>query len=74
MTMIIDHSAGNSSSGSMWQRVMGVPGRIRAANRIRREHAMLMAMSSHELRDIGLFRGDVEFGVSSGRGVFRDVD
>ncbi|MEO4042059.1 DUF1127 domain-containing protein [Hoeflea sp. CAU 1731] len=74
MTTTTSHVAGHAFAGSMWRRVMGMPGRIRAANRNRREHATLLAMSSHELRDIGLCRGDVAFGVSSGRGVFRDID
>lgn len=74
MTTTTNHGAGDAFAVSMWRRVMGMPGRIRAANRNRREHATLLAMSSHELRDIGLCRGDVAFGVSSGRGVFRDID
>ncbi|MBW8637639.1 DUF1127 domain-containing protein [Hoeflea sp. WL0058] len=74
MNTTTTHGAEDAFAGSIWRRVMGVPGRVRAANRNRREHAALLAMSSHELRDIGLCRGDVAFGVSSGRGVFRDID
>ncbi len=74
MTMIIDHSSGHGASGTLWKRFGRFSSRVREARRTRREHAMLLSMSAHELRDIGLMRGDVLFGVTSGRGVSRDFD
>lgn len=80
MTMIIDHSADHASAGrrgiahSALARMNPFSDHRRAARRTRREHEMLMSMSNFELHDIGLIRSDVAFGISSGRGVFRDAD
>lgn len=80
MTMIIDHATSNPTTGpwafanAVVKAVGTYSNRKRTARRIRREHEMLMAMSSHDLHDIGMVRGDVAFGVSSGRGVFREAD
>lgn len=80
MTMIIDHSVDHSTAGrrgfagAAWNRMNPFSEHARAARRTRREHEMLMCMSNFELHDIGLVRGDVAFGISSGRGVFRDAD
>ena len=72
MTMIIDHAPQGGAAG------IGAVARFfrrsRATRRINREHAMLMAMSGHQLKDIGLTHGEVAFGITSGRGVFRDMD
>ncbi len=80
MTMIIHHATPSSASGARgfaraaWKAVSAYFERRRTARRIRREHEMLMAMSAHDLHDIGFVRGDVVFGISSGRGVFREAD
>ncbi|MEM9107014.1 MAG: hypothetical protein AAGC96_15265 [Pseudomonadota bacterium] len=79
MTMIIDHSVDHSTAKrgfahSAMQRINPFSDARRTARRTRREHEMLMSMSNFELHDIGLVRSDVVFGVSSGRGVFRDSD
>ncbi|MCR9135836.1 MAG: hypothetical protein NXI27_07575 [Alphaproteobacteria bacterium] len=80
MTMIINHAAPTTAPRALGfatviLRTIGdYVKRTRTARRIRREHEMLMAMSVHDLHDIGLVRGDVVFGISSGRGVFRDMD
>ena len=80
MTVIIDHSANRPGRRTMavtsaaldW--LNAVSERARAKRRTRREHEQLMAMSSYELHDIGMTRGEVAFGISTGRGVFRDAD
>ena len=76
MTMIIDHTPQMRSSGfaTVTGVVSGYFRKSRAARRINREHALLMAMSGHQLKDIGLTRGEVAFGISSGRGVLREMD
>ena len=80
MTMIVSHGDDHSAirswgwASAAWSRWNPFSNRARDARRFRREHEMLMAMSNYELHDIGLTRGDVAFGISSGRGVFRDVD
>ena len=79
MTMIIDHSVDHSTAAqrfaqSAWSRMNPFSDNRRAARRLRREHEMLMSMSNFELHDIGLIRGDVAFGIASGRGIFRDAD
>ncbi|MEX3009101.1 hypothetical protein [Hoeflea sp. TYP-13] len=80
MTMIIDHSVDHASAGykaiasAAFNRINPFSERARAARRTRREHEQLMAMSNYELHDIGMIRGDVAFGISSGRGVFRETD
>lgn len=80
MTMIINHATPKTAPGALGfatavlKAVGDYSKRSRAARRIRREHEMLMAMSAHDLHDIGLVRGDVAFGISSGRGVHREMD
>ena len=80
MTMIINHAKPVTAPGA-WGLVSTVAKAVsayaeqkRAERQTRREHAMLMAMSKHDLHDIGLVASDVAFGISSGRGVFRDAD
>lgn len=72
MTMIIDHASHRRSAG--FGAVTRYFRRSRSARRVNREHAMLMAMSCHQLKDIGLTRSEVAFGITSGRGVFREMD
>ena len=78
MTMIIDHSVDHSTrrgfARAAWARMNPFSNNRRATRRTRREHEMLMSMSNFELHDLGLVRGDVAFGIASGRGVFRDAD
>lgn len=80
MTVIIDHSANRPGTRTMaitaaaLQWLNPFSEQARAKRRTRREHEQLMAMSAYELHDIGMTRGDVAFGISSGRGVFRDAD
>lgn len=80
MTMIINHAAPNTAPRALGfatvilRTVGDYLKRTHAARRIRREREMLMAMSAHDLHDIGLVRGDVAFGIASGRGVFREAD
>lgn len=77
MTMIIDHSthqSGITAAGfakAAWKRLTSVLHRVRRARRARRADELLLAMSSHDLRDIGVMRGDIAFGISSGGDVFR---
>ena len=79
MTMIIDHSVDHATAQrgfahKAWKRMNPFSDERRAARRTRREHEMLLSMSNFELHDIGLVRSDVAYGISSGRGVFRDAD
>ncbi|MEO4040659.1 hypothetical protein AAFN47_03525 [Hoeflea sp. CAU 1731] len=67
MTTFIDRGTGKSRSGSMWNRIFGLPGRLRAANRSRLENEALLDMPAHVYRDIAIARGDVMFGVSARR-------
>ncbi len=59
---------------ALWNKISPFSEQARADRQVRKEHDMLMAMSNHELHDIGMTRGDVSFGIASGRGVFRDAD
>ncbi|MDF1777696.1 MAG: hypothetical protein P1V13_16820 [Rhizobiaceae bacterium] len=76
MTMIIDHSTHYSGINAadfvkaVLKRLTSAVERARRARRARRADEMLLAMSSHDLRDIGIMRGDIAFGISSGRSVF----
>jgi uncharacterized protein YjiS (DUF1127 family) len=79
MTTIINHADHNRAMGAwgfvnaVWNNIGRYIDRQRTARRIRREHEMLMAMSSHDLHDIGLVRCDVVFGIATGRGVSREA-
>ena len=80
MTIVIDHTIAKPASRSrevvkaVLKRMNPFSEEARKRRRTRREHQELISMSNHELRDLGLVRSDVAFGISSGRGVFRDVD
>ncbi len=56
---------GRSNNSSIWRRVLGVPGRIRAAMRARREHELLLDVSDQTYLDIGMSRGEIDFGVTN---------
>ncbi|MCY6380695.1 DUF1127 domain-containing protein [Hoeflea prorocentri] len=80
MTIVIDHAIAKPASRShvvaqavlKWMNPFSEEACKR--RRIRREHEDLISMSNHDLRDLGLVRSDVAFGISSGRGVFREKD
>ena len=58
----------------MWNRIRLLRLRPRRRRRNSQGHEVLAAMSHYHLRDIGLTRGEVSYGIVREKGVFDDAD
>lgn len=80
MTLILDQRTRRISTSSvrvmqiMWNKIRFFRLNSRRRRPSGQEHEVLASMSHYHLRDIGLTRGEVTFGIIREKGVFDDAD